>query len=212
MTPRERWLAVLTGEKPDRLPMDYWATDEATAKLLKHLGCADEREMCKRLHIDRPVIVSPAGYSPPWFGGTDAYGCRWIEVPYEIGTYIECVEHPLAGFRSIAELEANYTWPSLAQFDYSAIPSQIEGLEEYPVQGGGSEPFLRYTYLRGLEQAYRDLIVNREFVEHCLDKLFDLAYEHTSRIYDQIPGRVTVSYVAEDFGSQEGLLFSRNMA
>ena len=38
MTPRERWLAVLRRGKPDRVPMDYWATDEATDKLMKHLG------------------------------------------------------------------------------------------------------------------------------------------------------------------------------
>jgi uroporphyrinogen decarboxylase len=31
MTPRERWLAVLTGETPDRLPLDYWATGVGTA-------------------------------------------------------------------------------------------------------------------------------------------------------------------------------------
>ena len=68
--------------------------------------------------------------------------------------------------------------------------------------------FLTYTFLRGLERAYKDLIVNRELVEHCLDKIFDIAYEHTCRIYEQIPGQVTLSYVAEDFGSQEGLLFS----
>lgn len=208
MTPRERWLAVLTGQKPDRLPMDYWATDEATEKLLKYLGCADESELFARLHIDRPVVVKPAGGELPWTGGYDAFGCRWVPVRYETGTYLECVEHPLAQFNSIAELEANYTWPSLDRLDYSVIPSQVLGKEDRPVQGGGSEPFLTYTELRGLELAYRDLLVNREFVEHCLDKLFDLAYEHTSRIYDRIPGRVTFSYVAEDFGSQEGLLFS----
>ena len=39
MTPRERWLAVLNGQKPDRVPMDYWGTAEATAKVRKHLGC-----------------------------------------------------------------------------------------------------------------------------------------------------------------------------
>jgi uroporphyrinogen decarboxylase len=27
MTPRERWLAVLRREKPDRVPMDYWTTE-----------------------------------------------------------------------------------------------------------------------------------------------------------------------------------------
>ncbi len=44
MTPKERWLAVLSRQKPDRLPTDYWATDEAHAKLLKHTGCADRWE------------------------------------------------------------------------------------------------------------------------------------------------------------------------
>ena len=47
MTGRERWLAVLNREKPDRVPMDYWATEEATQRLLTHLGC-DYDEMTKR--------------------------------------------------------------------------------------------------------------------------------------------------------------------
>ena len=34
ITPRERWLAVLKGQKPDRVPMDYWATEEAISLLL----------------------------------------------------------------------------------------------------------------------------------------------------------------------------------
>ena len=38
MTPKERWLAVLNREKPDRIPMDYWATGEATEKVMKYLG------------------------------------------------------------------------------------------------------------------------------------------------------------------------------
>jgi len=39
MTPRERWLAVLNRQKPDRVPMDYWATPEATGKLMRYLKC-----------------------------------------------------------------------------------------------------------------------------------------------------------------------------
>jgi hypothetical protein len=65
MSPRERWLAVLQRRKPDRVPMDYWATAEATQKLLKHLGCADERVMCDHLHIDLPITVSPRYAGPP---------------------------------------------------------------------------------------------------------------------------------------------------
>ena len=38
MTPKERWLATLQRRPVDRAPMDYWATAEATQKLLAHLG------------------------------------------------------------------------------------------------------------------------------------------------------------------------------
>ena len=53
-----------------------------------------------------------------------------------------------------------------------------------------------------------DLALNPELVHYCLDKLFDLAYEATRRIFEQIPGKVLLSSVAEDLGSQESLLFS----
>ena len=66
-----------------------------------------------------------------------------------------------------------------------------------------------YGYLRGLEQGAVDLIENPEIVRYCLDKLFDLAYQKTLRIFETIPGRVMITYIAEDLGSQEGLLFSR---
>ncbi len=208
MTPKERWLAVLRREKPDRLPTDYWATDEATAKLLRHLGCSDAWGMFRRLHIDKPVYVGPSGWGPPGDGGYDVFGCRWQSVQYATGAYLECVEHPLARFTTVAQLEAEYTWPSLDRLDFAGLPGQLQGREEYPVIGGGSEPFLTYCELRGREQAYKDLLVNRPFVEHCLDKLFDLAYAITRRIYETLPGRVTLSYVAEDFGSQEDLMVS----
>ena len=35
MTPRERWLTVINRKVPDRVPLDYSATGEATKKLMK---------------------------------------------------------------------------------------------------------------------------------------------------------------------------------
>ncbi|MBN2389411.1 MAG: uroporphyrinogen-III decarboxylase-like protein [Anaerolineae bacterium] len=208
MTPKERWLAVLWREKPDRVPMDYWGTPEATEKIMQHLGCATVDEMFARLHIDRPLDVGPCYIGPPPEPGCDMYGCRRRDVDYGTGTYSEVVYHPLAQYTSVDEIEDKYTWPTPDWFDYSIIPEQLEGNEHRPVRGGGSEPFLEYTYLRGLEQAYMDLALNPEMVHYCLDKLFDFAYENTRRIYEQIPGQVTFSYVAEDLGSQERMLFS----
>ena len=38
-----------------------------------------------------------------------------------------------------------------------------------------------------------DLYEHPEIVHYCLDQLFDFRYEYTRRIYEQIPGQVTVS-------------------
>lgn len=53
-----------------------------------------------------------------------------------------------------------------------------------------------------------DLIEYPHIVDYCLDKLFDLARENSTRIYEALPGQVNISYVAEDLGSQESLMCS----
>ena len=58
MTPRERWLAVLTRQKPDRVPMDYWATPEFSAKLIRHLGLSPKAsETWSTISRSRPRIT-----------------------------------------------------------------------------------------------------------------------------------------------------------
>ena len=105
MTPRERWLAVLNRQKPDRVPMDYWATAEATQKLKKHLGCADNQALFERLHIDRVFSVGPAYVGPPIAPGSDVFGCRSQKVDYGTGVYSECVHHPLAEYETLEEIQ-----------------------------------------------------------------------------------------------------------
>ena len=208
MTPKERWLAVLKRQKPDRVPMDYWATGEATRNLMQHLGCSNTQEMFERLHIDKVASVGPRYIGPAPPPGEDIFGCRHQNVDYGTGVYSECVYHPLAQYETVEEIDQNYTWPSPDWYDHSHIAEQIVGQEEYPLRGGGSEPFLTYKSLRGQEQAFMDVVLHPDIVHYCLDKLFDLAYQNTLRIFEQIPGKVMFSYVAEDLGSQEGLLFS----
>jgi uroporphyrinogen decarboxylase len=207
MSPRERWQAVLDRKTPDRVPMDYWATGEATQKLCAHLGCT-EAEAMDRLRIDRPLTVGPRYVGPPLEKDTDLFGFRTRPIDYGSGTYNEVATNPLAGFNSVGEIEAGYQWPNSDWWDYSGIADQIKGQEHRPIRGGGSEPFLKYCALRGMEQAYMDLVLNPAMLHYCLDKLFDLAYEDTRRIFEAIPGKVMITYIAEDLGSQESLLFS----
>jgi uroporphyrinogen decarboxylase len=208
MTPRERWLAVLQRRKPDRVPMDYWSTAEATTKLKGYLSIEDDAQLYARLHIDRPYAVGGRYVGPQVPNDTDVFGVHYQNLAYGSGAYRESIDNPLAQYHSVAEIEANYRWPQADWWDYSHLSQVIRGWEDYPINGGGSEPFLTYKTLRGQEQAFLDLIDNPEIVHYCLDKLFELAYQNTIRIYEAIPGHVMFSYVAEDLGGQEGLMFS----
>jgi len=208
MTAKERWLAVLQGEKPDRIPTDYWATPEATQKLMDYLGCEDIEHIYERLHIDRPVGVGGRYVGPEPPTDEDIFGCRHRDVDYGTGVYSELVYSPLAEYNTVSEIEADYQWPDPDWWDYSHIPGEVAKCPDRPVQGGGSEPVLIYKQLRGEAQAFMDFILHPDIVHYCLDNLFELAYKNTERIYDQIPGQVMISYVAEDLGSQEGLMYS----
>ncbi|MFW6047563.1 MAG: uroporphyrinogen decarboxylase family protein [Candidatus Woesearchaeota archaeon] len=84
----------------------------------------------------------------------------------------------------------------------------MQDKEKYPIRGGGSEPFLIYKRLRGQEQAFIDLIINPEIVHYCLEQLYNFCYENTRRIYEQIPGKIMITYVSEDMGEQDNLMYS----
>jgi len=208
MTPRERWLAVLQHQPADRVPVDYRATPEATQKVMEYLGVSDLEQMMARLHIDPVVDVGPRYVGPPIPPEEDVFGIRYEETDYRLGHYRNAVYHPLAPYRTVEEVEAHYRWPNPDWWDYSDLPAQVAGKEECIIRGGGSEPFATYKFLRGVQQGYLDLLENPEMVHYCLGKLYELCYQQTLRIYEAIPGKVLWTWVAEDVGSQEGLLIS----
>ena len=108
LTPRERWLAVLKREKPDRIPMDWWATEEVEKEIMKYLGCGSMDEVFKKLHIDVLIWVTPKYIGPPIPEDSDVFGCRYKKVSYGTGVYRECIYHPLAKYKTVEEIERNY--------------------------------------------------------------------------------------------------------
>lgn len=208
MTSRQRWLAVLHREAPDRVPMDYWGTPEITQKLIDYLGVTTEDGLFAALHIDHPVDVEPAYIGPPLEPDTDVFGCRYRMIDYGSGAYEECIDHPLAQYDSIAEIEANHTWPSADWYDYSVLPGQIEANDDRPIQLQMAGVYTLYTLMRGMEQAFVDYAQNQEMVAYCLDKLYDFHYEKARRSLEQVRGKIDLGYIANDMGTQKNLLFS----
>jgi uroporphyrinogen decarboxylase len=189
--------------------MDYWATPETTQALLAHFQL-EPTEIAKILHIDLPFNVAANYVGPSFPAGTNIFGINHRAVDYGYGVYEEAANAPLASYKSIEEIEDNYNWPSPDWWETSSIEKEVLKHQEWPLRVGGSEPFLTYKQLRGEEQAMLDLIENPEIVNHCLTKLFDLAYEQTRRLYEALPNGIspTFTYVAEDLGSQKNLMYS----
>jgi uroporphyrinogen decarboxylase len=208
MTPRQRWLALLAHETPDRIPTDYQATGEVTARLLRELNCPDVETLYRRLHIDarRFVAARPLRDHHPDDPHADQWGVRYRSVDYGAGVYEEPEHCPLAHVTSVAEVHA-YRWPDPDDFDYQAISRQLDADDGFrPIHCGCYEPFLLYGYLRGLELAFEDLVLRPELAEAILGHLFDFHHEHLRRSFAAAGGRIDLTWVAEDLGSQTGPL------
>lgn len=208
MTPRERWLALFAGQTPDRIPTDYTATPEVTARLLRELDCPDERALWKKLHIDGRVEVTPRWKLPhhPDDPAADQWGVRYQVIDHGTGSYEEPCHHPLAGAESVADIH-KHRWPNPDDFDYSVVTTAVESTDgTHPIHGGWFEPFLFYAYLRGLEEAFMDLLTEPDIADAILGHIFEFSFEYHRRLFEAGQGKIDTTWVAEDLGSQNGPL------
>jgi len=152
MTPRERVLAALNHEIPDRVPLDLGGNQtgihkNAYQRLLGHLGITEEvclmdavqqlarpsEKVLQRLRVDTRYIA--AGPASSWKGGvvkTERDGRRWEELTDEFGVrwsmpedapyYMDITLHPLAE-ATLDDIQ-DYPWPR------GDDPSRFAGLRE----------------------------------------------------------------------------------
>ena len=207
MNSRERWRAVLKRDAVDRVPCDLWATQEVCQMLCKELSCNDWWQVVDKLQIDTPYEAKPRYIGPKLSADCDIWGVKFRSIDYGTGHYNEPAFHPLAETETADDIK-NYRWPSTDWFDYSQIREDIEKNSHRPIRAGYVEPFLVYSYMRGLEQAMIDMVENPELIECAFDCIFDFATEDFERILDVAKGQIDITVPSEDLGSQTGPLFS----
>ncbi len=216
MTSRERWLAVLDGKQPDRIPTDIWYTPEVEQRLKVDLNCQDNETLYQQLHIDRPLHIEAPFGAPlrcklahhPDDPEANIWGLQFRNIGHGTGEYAEVSRCPLADARSVADVEA-FRWPAPDDFDYTSLDDEFAKVDgTRVVQAGSFEPFLLACQMRGMERAYMDLAMEPEIIEAILGRIFAFFYEHNRRIFEAGAGRIDLLYLAEDLGSQSGPLMS----
>jgi len=212
MTPRERWMALFDGKKPDRVPTDFWSTPEVLERLICDLACENEDALWRKLEIDRPYTVDPVPTLEhhPDDPDADLFGLRYKAMAVAGGTYNEVVHHPLINAETVEDVDA-YAWPEPDWYSCDTIPAQIDKADDRPVIAGHFEPFMLYCHMRGMEKSYEDLLLRPKVAESIFEHIFNVFYTVYTRMFEVAKGRIDIIYVAEDLGSQQTLLISPSL-
>ncbi len=238
MTPRERVLAALNHQEPDRVPLDIGSGSstgivvEGYEKLKRHLGVSGETRILNKIfrvaRLDESVMqrlgsdCRPLGLRPPlrWQPPpaepgtfTDVWGVTWRQAQYGDGCYYwELARSPLAE-ASVEDLE-RYPWPDPLDPGFTAGLAEearalYEGTDYAIVADGGFKSFWELGYLlRGLEQFLMDLVINPEFVSALMSRLLEINVAATGRFLDLAGPYIQVFRTADDLATQRGPLMS----
>ncbi|MHB1132120.1 MAG: uroporphyrinogen decarboxylase family protein [Chloroflexota bacterium] len=240
MRARDRLLAALNHQEPDRVPIDLGAglacaiNVQAYERLKQHLGLdtpttvasrfsqtADVEEVVlQRFGVDARQLragVIGSGEAPTWHeawqGQRDDWGVVWAK---PAGGQPYEVDSPLRrGEPTIADI-ARYPWPDRAD------PYLVAGLRERAlalreqtdlavVLSLSYFPFTESHEIRGLDNWLMDLAGNRPFAEALIDTVTDAIVARMQRVLREVGDLVDVVCWGDDVSIQTGPMISLDM-
>ena len=232
MTSRERVLASLRHEEPDRVPIDLGGGTtgievEAYDRLKALLGFESQTKTFVRDHVevDEPILQrfgidtryvrvgAPRGYQvrlDPDNSYLDIWGVRWQKPPSSL--YWDMVAHPIAE-PTMGALAA-YRWPDphdpgrTAGIGQRARALREQGAHAVVLDNTGFGAFEQGWALRGFENFYTDMVAEPHFAEALIQGVADYQVALYDHVLAEVGPYLDVVMVAEDLGSQDGPLIS----
>jgi uroporphyrinogen decarboxylase len=237
MTHRDRVMAAVSHEQPDKVPIDLGGTRDSSIvvegydRLKKHFGIEEENKLCDRmmrvvevnegilkaLDIDTRAVFTGA----PTKGlgkelGPRSYRDDWgIERVHPEGSYYyDQRAFPLSGDITLSEI-AHYPWPDP---DDQGI---LKGLKERVrwVRENTDcvtvltlpAPFVHISqYLRGFDDWYCDFVLHPQRIEALFDAILEVTIQIAKNELKEVGQDVDIVICADDLGAQQGLQISRD--
>ena len=212
MSPRQRVLAALQHEAPDRTPRDFWAEPATMNRLFAHLGHRDKDRLLDDLGVDVRHLSAP---EPPERALGDGlyqnfWGERYLyrETPW--GPMREDAKGALAEASQLADLEA-FPWPTPDCLDRSQLAAQCTRYRDHALLYGFADIWQRPALVRGWEEMFLDMAERPEWVHFLCRKFTDFYLEDYTRAAELTAGRIDLYLVISDLGTQRGPLISMAM-
>jgi hypothetical protein len=215
MIPKQRVLAALAHEEPDRVPVDYAANPEIDARLKAHfgVGAGDDEGLRRALGVDFRSVVAP--YVGPRVHADlpgrriDIWGIRHRWVEHTAGGYWEYCDWPLRD-ATLEEIEA-WPMPDPDDFDYAAVAHQCREFEPYCIMAGGAgtgDIINQTGMLRTMEQVLVDLVSDDAAGLRLIERRIEVQVEVLRHTLEAARGGIDLVFIGEDLGTQIGPMVS----
>lgn len=226
MTSRQRLELTCRHRNPDRFPIDYQAKRVMDQRLKEYFGVNTERELldllgCDLYHLSARDISQNEACLPIYRGPqlpvsqnerTCPLGIRYqrLDYDYKLGAD-EALAGPLENAESPKDI-LNHPWPKPEWFDVQAlIPECEENADRVIVSGFWTAVFGNAYRMHGFENFLMNLALKPELIKTLIDRLTDFYLELNERLFSSLKGKIDIFFFGNDFGSQNGLLFSHEM-
>jgi uroporphyrinogen decarboxylase len=226
MTSKERFAAAVSHKKADRVPIDYSASPEADSAIKKYYGITTERELLDILGCDFYYLscrdISQNESCLPYYTGTRIqiqdqrricpFGIEWKRGAFGSKFAVDdAITGPLRNAQSEKDI-LSYSWPSAGDFDFSAFGPEIETNSGRVIVGGFWSGILGDCYrMMGFENFLLNIALNPGVIKTLINRMTDFYLEMNESLFSQFKGQIDVWFFGNDFGSQSGLLFSKDM-
>lgn len=212
MTSRERILAALRHEQPDRTPRDFWAEPPTMKRLFAHVGHADKDQLLDSLGVDVRHLEAPAPPEREVDKGLfqNFWGERYVYNQTPWGPMREDAKGALVDARSLRDLEA-FDWPTPDCLDRSQLTTQCARYKEHALLYGFADVWQRPALVRGWEDMFIDMAERPDWVHFLGRKFTDFYLEDYTRAAEITGGRIDLYLLISDLGTQRGPLISLAM-
>ena len=212
MTGKERVLAAINHRAPDRVPITFDAEKEVYAALHARLGTPSKEALFDRLHVDTWMILPENFITSPDQEGRDQkttlWGYRTRTATYSGGTYDELCFSPLAGKDELSDID-RYPWPSDDALVFSHFPAEAAAHRDRAVIGVFTwGAWFIACFVRSMENLLMDFVVRKDYAHHLIDRVTERMVTYLDRMLDQYGQGIDIVYMADDYCSQNGPLFS----
>lgn len=207
MTSRERVMRAIDHKEPDRLPRDLWVCEEVSERLAKLLHLDETESLKDRLGVDLEYVAVPI--TCPYTDGRNIWGVLHSNV----GLTASVSFSPLAEATTVEQVEA-HTWPDpdWADIEAFARSAAVARKTGRAVVGSSWGSVCGETYrLMGMENFLIGMVLYPDVVHRIIQHVTDFFLEVDRRCFESARGLLDLSFHGNDFGTQRGLLFSREL-